>query len=218
LPPLRQGRQPAEPGQALVVVPPAPKPARAPIARTQKVLMWVAGGLAAALALVALFVLGTRIAQVAPAPAVIASPSPTPTTAPVPAVGPVAPGTYYWDQLLGGECLDPFESAWQDRYTVVECGSPHAAQLLVRGTFDDAADAAYPSVDGLQSRMALLCSAPTIVDYAAAGTVLDLQIAASFAADASDWEAGNRDYFCFANRSSGEPLTASVVLPPAPAP
>jgi hypothetical protein len=212
-PPPRETAPEAGPGAELVVVPRAPKPLRAPIPRTQKILMWVAGGLAAALALVALFVLGTRMSGLFPAPAVVASPSPSPSVPAAPLVGPVEPGTYYWDRLLGGECLDPFDSAWQDRFTVVDCASPHAGQLLVRGTFDDASNEAYPGVEVLQSRMALLCSAPTIVDYAVAGTVADLQITASYAVDADDWNDGDREYFCFANRSSGQPLTGSVVLP-----
>ncbi len=37
--------------------------------------------------------------------------------------------------------------------------------------------------------------------------VLDLQVTASYAVDAADWDAGNRDYYCFVIHSSGEPLS-----------
>lgn len=210
-------RQPAAgPGQELVAVPMAPKPPRAPIPRVQKILMGVAGGLVAALALIALFVLGTRLSSAFPPPAVAASPSPSPSPSasggPL-AIGPVAPGPRAWDELLGGECLDPFESAWQDEYVVMPCTAPHAAQHVFRGVFDDPSGTVYPGLDELQSRINLLCTSPTVIDFAVAGTVLDLQVTASFAVDAEQWDDGDRDYFCFVDRAAGEPLTGSLAVP-----
>jgi hypothetical protein len=191
-----------------------PRPPRAGIPRSQKILMGIAGGLVAALALVALFQLGTMLPSVLAA-APTASPTPTPTRAPafivIPA-GPVSPGEHRWNDLLGGECLSPYESPWQDTYTVVGCTVPHPAQMVFRGTFPDAASAAYPGVAELQKRINLLCTAPTIVNYAIAGTVRDIQVAASFAADADQWASGDRTFFCFANRSGGEPLLASIAI------
>jgi hypothetical protein len=200
--------------------------ARGPIPRTQKILMWVAGGLIATLALVALFALGTRLSSVfGPAPAVVveASPEPSASAAPL-GIGPVAPGEYQWDELLGGECLQPFDSAWQDRYVVIGCTEPHAAQLVYRGLFADAPDSEYPGLEALQQRVSLPCAAPTAIDYTAATGINDIQVATSFAADETDWAAGNRSFFCFVIRSSGEPLTASIAVPqtgpavPVPAP
>lgn len=188
--------------------------ARAAIPRNQKVLMWVAGSLVAVLALVALFLVGTRISRDTHTPAAAITPTATPTpTATAAAVGPVAPGTYHWDQLLGGECLRPFTSAWQDNYVVVDCSAPHPAQLVYRGTFNDALDVGYPGVDELQKRINLLCTTPAIINYAAAGTVADIQISASFAADDDQWLNGDRSYFCFATRSTGADLTASIAVP-----
>ena len=197
-----------------------PKGPRAPISRTQLTLLWVAIGLVAILALVALFLLGTRIAgSLGAAPAITPSPTPSPTpTSTAVAIGPIAPGEYQWDELLGGECLGAFESAWQDRYTVVDCATPHPAQMVYRGVFADEAAAAYPGIEELQKRINLLCTAPTIIDYAAAGAVQDIQVAASFAVDEADWNAGNRTYFCFANRAGGEPLTVSIAVPQAAPP
>ena len=186
----------------------------------QKILLWIAGGLVAVLALIALFLLGSRLASTTgPAPALSPSPSATPTAMPtaLPA-GPLPPGEYQWDELLGGECLDPFESAWQDRYTVVDCAVPHPAQMVFRGQFPDAPDAAYPGVDELNKRINLLCTAPTVINYQVAGTAQDIQVAASFAATAEQWDAGDRTFFCFANRASGESLTASIAVPQQPAP
>jgi hypothetical protein len=212
-------------GQELVRVERPPRPPRPPIPRVQKILMGVAGGLVAILALIALFLLGTRISSLLPVPAAIVTPTPTPSaTFPVVLpLGPVDPGEYYWDRLLGGECLDPFESAWQDTYEVVDCTQPHPAQMVHRGVFDDPEGTPYPGLEELGTRINLLCTAPTIIDYAIAGTVQDIQVAASFAADEEEWDEGNRTYFCFVNRAGGELLTASIAIPqvapiPTPAP
>lgn len=209
--PLLSGPPPSSPGTR------AKPTARAPMPRTQKILFWVAGSLVALLALLALFMLGQRLASAptaAPSSTPTATPTPEPTVA-VPQTGPVPPGEYEWDQLLGGECLAPFESAWQERYTVVDCGTPHPAQMLVRGQFDDASDAAYPGFDELTKRIGLLCTTPAVINYQVAGTAQDIQVAASFAVDEADWTSGNRTYFCFANRASGADLTASIAVPQA---
>jgi len=206
-----------------VVPPAAPKPPRGAMPRSQKVLIGAAAALVVVIALAGLFFVGTRVGQSMPAavktPAPSATPTPTPTetaAAPVAApvtLGPVAPGVYTWKQLLGTECLEPFVSAWETEYTVVDCATPHGGQLVYRGRFDESALDAYPGIEALQARMNLLCSSPENIDYAAASQFADIQISASFAGTEDDWKAGNRNYFCFVNRSTGEPLTASVAMP-----
>ncbi|MGV8881496.1 MAG: septum formation family protein [Rhodoglobus sp.] len=188
---------------------------RSPLSRVARRVMWAAGVVVASLLLVVLFFVGTRIA--AP-PAALPVPTSTPTASPAPTpaaptVGPVAEGVHQWDALRGGECLDPFDTAWQDSYTVVNCAAPHVAQLVIRGAFADAPEVAYPGLDQLSARMNLLCTAPSVVDYSAAGGISDIQVEASFAVDAADWDAGNRTYFCFLSRSSGESLLTSIAIP-----
>ena len=199
---------------ALVVSERATPTERVPLQRTQKILLGVAGGLVALLALLALFLIGLRVAQNSPPPAAEVS-SPPPSAAPdAPLVGPVAAGEHQWDELLGGECLGSFESAWQDRYTVVDCSEPHPAQMVYTGVFADAADVVFPGTEELQKRVNLLCSAPTVIDYAATAGASDIQITASFAANDADWAAGNRTYYCFVNRSGGADFTTSIAVPP----
>lgn len=195
---------------------------RAPLGRTQKILLWVAGSLVAVLALVAIFFMGTRIPLLlGPAPGAIpsptATPSPTPSLPLVRPVGPVAPGEYAWDEIWGGECIEPFVDAWQDDVTVVDCATPHGGQLVVRAPFPLAEGVTtygpYPGEEVLAAQMSLLCSAPGVLDLAAAGALTDVQVQGAFPVSKEQWNAGEHDYFCFVSRSSGEPLTGSLAIP-----
>jgi hypothetical protein len=219
---------------------PAPRGARvttapAHVSTAQKVMISVLGGVVAVLALVALFFLGTKVPElIGAAPAVASSspsasrspsPSPTPTVA---AVGPVAPGIHGWNSLLGGECLDPFTTPWAEKFTVVDCAVAHPAQMVFRGTFPPVAPASppsaapsadastppstttFPGAAALQAQISLLCAAPGVLDLAAAGQYSDAQVQGSYPVTAEEWDAGQRDYFCFISRSSGQPLTGSV--------
>ena len=199
-------------------------PPRAPLTKNQKVLLWIAGSLVALLALVALFFVGTRIPDLlGPAPG--AEPSPTPTPTPTPTeterpIGPVPPGDYRWDELWGGECLEPFTNAWQDEFTVVDCGVPHGGQLVARLPFPLPEGATeqgpYPGEEVLAGQIAILCSAPGVIDLSAAGTFTDIQLQGAYAVTEEEWDDGQQDYFCFVSRSSGEPLTRSLAVAPAP--
>jgi hypothetical protein len=196
-----------------------PREPREPLGRTQKVLLAVGGGLVAALALVGLFVAGTKLPALfppPPEPEAVETAAPTVPAQPV-AVGPVAPGAYEWNELLGSECIDPYVSAWQEQYTVVDCAAPHAAQMIYHGYFSDEAWAPYPGLAGLQSRINLLCTSPKSVNYSVASQFADIQIAASYAVTEEDWVAGARDFYCFVSRSSLEPLTTSVANAVVPA-
>ncbi|TQO20158.1 putative regulator of septum formation [Rhodoglobus vestalii] len=209
-----------QPGSALVpaalIRSRAPQAPRPPIPRGQLIAISIAAGLVAALALAALFLAGTRIGDSLPAVAV-STPIPTDSSTAVPTVGPLPAGTHGWNTLLGGECLEPFESAWQDEYTVIDCAEPHAGQLLVRGEFDDVVSAPYPEIDELVARTTALCSTDAVINFAAAQAFTDLQLVTSFAPTAKDWESGQRTYFCYATRSGDDALTESVAQPPAAA-
>ncbi len=190
----------------------------------QAVLLWIAGSLVAVLALVALFIVGTKLPLIlGPAPGALVAPtttpSPTPTTAPL---GPVKPGEYLWNELLGGECLDPYTGPWEVKYTVVDCAEPHPAQLVTRGTFPTTEGSfAYPGIEALQSQVNLLCTAPTVVDYSKANAYTDVQFEASYAISEDDWFNGNHSYYCFLTRGSGEDITGSIAMPqvaPTPGP
>jgi hypothetical protein len=187
---------------------------RAPMSRVQKVLLGVAAGLGAVLTLLALFGLGTKIELPKAAPVTENAGPATPVVAVAPPVGPVAAGEHAWSDLLGTECVDPYTSAWQESYIVVDCATPHAAQMVYHGIFDDEAFAPYPGADVLQSRVNLLCTPSSVIDYAAAKQYADIQFSASYPANDAQWIAGNRSYYCFINRASGDVLEATVAEAP----
>jgi hypothetical protein len=185
-----------------------------------RLLGLVGAGVVIVLALVALFYLGTRLPLIlggSPTAEASATPTPTPTptpTAEAPATGPLAAGTYAWDELRGGECLEPYESPWAEEFTVVDCAEPHAAQLVFTAPYTDDPALPFPGEDVIASEIGLLCSAPGVVDFGAAAPFTDLQVQGAYPVSGEQWAAGDRDYFCFASRSSGEPLTASVATAP----
>lgn len=204
-----------------------PRAASGPLPRSQKIALWIGGGIVAILLLVVLFLLGTKLPDLlgaAPAVATSNSPSPTPSVAATstpPAVGPVPVGEHKWNALLGGECLDPFPSPWAEKFTVVDCATPHAAQMVFRGRFPDAAPAAgatatpnpYPGMPALQAQINLLCTAPGVIDLPTAGAYSDIQFQATYPVTEKEWADGYHDYFCFVSRSSAGPITGSVATP-----
>lgn len=192
--------------------------------KAQKLIIITASAVVAILALVALFFLGTRLPVLLSASRVTASssPSPTPTQTPTPTptvvpVGPVAAGVHGWNELRGGECLNPYTSPWVEKFTVVDCVVAHPAQMVFRGTFDPATTPTFPGAAALQTQISLLCAAPGVLDLAAAGQYADAQVQGSYPVTQEEWTAGQHDYFCFVSRSSGQPLTGSVAPAPAPA-
>ena len=208
-----------------------PRGAGGPLPRNQRILIIVAGALVGVLLLVVLFFLGTRLHSAfaaAPTPTPTATkktPTPTPTPAPT---GMAAPGIHKWSDLRGGECIAPFTTVWAETFTVVDCATPHQAQMVHRGTFPATAAAAstatpaptgtpssYPGVPALQAQINLLCTAPGVIDLSVAGGYTDIQFQGAYAASAKEWDAGQHDYFCFVTRSSGQPLTNSVAGTPA---
>ena len=209
-------RRPAPHGSRVAPRPPG-------LSRLQKVLIGLAVGVVAAIALVALFFLGTRlptllassVATPSPTPTrtPTATPTPTPTAAPI---GPVTAGVHGWNELRGGECLAPYTNPWAEKFTVVDCAGAHPAQMVFRGTFDPATVPTFPGAAALQAQISLLCAAPGVLDLAAAGQYADAQVQGSYPVTQEEWTAGQHDYFCFVSRAGGQPLTGSVAVPKTP--
>jgi hypothetical protein len=193
---------------------PAAPVEHAPITTTQRTLMFVAAGLIAVIALVALFFLGQRLAATSADQAIPPASTGAATPAPPPAQvnGLAAPGVHPFAALQGGECLQPFTTAWAATYTVVNCAAGHSGQLVFKGKLPDAATAAYPTGAQFKTEITPLCSAPTAINYGAAKAVTDLQISFSYPATAQAWNGGDRTYYCFVNRSGGGGLPGDLAV------
>ncbi|SKA89112.1 Septum formation [Agreia bicolorata] len=143
------------------------------------------------------------------------TPAATPTETATSLIGPAAAGVHPWNELRGGECLDPFGTPWDETFTVVDCAAPHAAQLISRVSLNPDPAAVYPGEAAITAQLNLACTAPTVLDFAAAGAYPDVQWQASYPVSDAQWAAGQREYSCFITRSSGEQLTGSLQVPPA---
>ena len=183
-------------------------------AQSRSRILWPIGvGVLAVLVLVVLFLAGTRLpgilsAQPAPTPTPVKTPTPTPTLPP----GPRQPGSYLWNELQGGECIDPYTSPWQTRFTVVDCALEHAAQVVSRGSLGAAPEAPYPSEADITAGLNVQCTAPAVLDYAALQQYSDITWQASYPATLEQWNQGLRNYYCFISRSSGQTLSGSFAL------
>lgn len=123
------------------------------------------------------------------------------------ATTPAAPGEHGWTELAGGECLSPFTDAWAQTFTVVDCTSPHAAQLTARLPVTAGQ---WPGPDALAAQAAEQCQTSAALNTSAAAAVGDVQVQGSYAPDQATWDQGDTFISCFVTRSSGEPLTGSV--------
>jgi hypothetical protein len=205
------------PPPATVVEPDLREP-HEPLTSTQKVLMGVAGGLIAALILVGLFFLGQHLGTASAAVPVPTATGAASSVAPTPAGtgAPAAPGVRQWTALQGGECIQPFSSAWAVTFTVVECTADHDAEMVFKGKLPESASAKYPSATSFQAQLTPLCSAPTAINYAAAASVTDLQVSFSYPPSTASWLKGDRSYYCFVDRVSGGNLPGDLAVAKAP--
>jgi hypothetical protein len=174
-------------------------------AKFRQALVMVVGVIVIAIVSIGAFLGGSLLGTPAAAPTAAPTAEPTGPTAIQP------PGEYPFDQLFGGECLEPFVSPWEATFTVVDCATPHTAQLVYAG--DLAVDESYPSYPG-DSRIGQAamagCSRQGVLNMSAAEPYTDLQISAAYPPSSEAWDSGHTRYFCFASLSSGQPLTESV--------
>ncbi|RIJ60963.1 large membrane associated protein, partial [Clavibacter lycopersici] len=140
------------------------------------------------------------------------TPSPTPTD---PVQGPAAAGVQAWDALLGGECIEPYSTPWEEEFTVVDCGAEHHAQMVARVALPQTGDE-FPGEDAVRDSADELCIADTVIDYAAARAYDDVQYQSAYPISQDEWAAGDRDAYCFVSRAGGGTFTGSIGVPQPP--
>ncbi|MFF2051268.1 septum formation family protein [Leifsonia sp. NPDC058194] len=220
------GAAPETPGGGAGSSAGGPPPSRPRNPRNNRILFIVAGALAVVLVLIGLFALGTRLpALFGAAPSTpkasagtSASATPTPTPTPTPTVtpkpgAPAAAGVAAWSALAGGECIEPYTTPWAESFTVVDCATPHTAQMVYSGILNPDIAAPYPGADSLAQQINGWCTAAGVIDLNAAAAYTGLQVQGTFPATEEQWKSGQRSYYCFATRSTGEPMTSSVAGP-----
>jgi len=181
-------------------------------------LFGVLVGIAAVIVLVGLFFVGQRLGAGAPVEVAPSTSRPTITTTPVPTAAAVVtaiqpPGLHEWNVLFGGECVESYASPWDERFTVIDCAIAHAAQLVYRGSLAGDTTTAFPGEAELAAQVSVLCSAGGVIDLTAAAVVTDAQVQGTYPVTNEQWATGDRHYYCFVSRSSGEPLIASLAGP-----
>lgn len=117
------------------------------------------------------------------------------------------PGVHPWTDLAGGECLSPFTNAWDQSYTVIDCSSPHTAQLTARV---QVSASQWPGPEALAEQASKTCQSSEAIDTAAAAKIGDVQVQGSYAPDQATWDQGNTFISCFATRAQGQMLTGSL--------
>ena len=140
-----------------------------------------------------------------PEPAAAATPASAPTISF--ATTTASPGQHPWYELAGGECMTPFSDPWSEDFTVVDCGTAHAAQLTRRGAIE--ADA-FPGADDAKQLATDRCRSDDALDVSAASAYGDVQVQSVYPPDQASWDRGDRFWSCFVTRSGGGTMTGSL--------
>jgi hypothetical protein len=114
--------------------------------------------------------------------------------------------------IATGACLQVFPSPWANSYPVIDCASPHIAQVLSKGVLPQAGSAPFPGAQALNAQVSDLCSAPGLLnwDWVAVWNE-DVQVDLRYPDSATQWSSGERAYYCFVDTYSRHELTGSAV-------
>lgn len=140
-----------------------------------------------------------------------APPTPEPTEAPAAPTATRTPGEYAFAELFGGECIDPFDTAWASTFTVVDCAAPHSAQLVYAG--DLAVDETYMSYpgDARIGKVAMAaCSRKGVLNLTTAKAYSDVLVSSAYPVSSEAWDSGDTRYYCFVSLSSGSAIEGDL--------
>jgi len=111
-----------------------------------------------------------------------------------------------------GACLQVFPSPSASSCPVIDCGSPHIAQVLSKGVLPQSADAPFPGAQALNAQVGDLCTAPGLLDWDwVAVWNEDVQVELRYPDSATQWTSGDRAYECFVDTYSRHELTGTAV-------
>lgn len=137
--------------------------------------------------------------------------APVTPTLPTIAVSPRPAGVWSWDELNGGECIEPYTGPTQDSFTVVDCDTPHSAQLVRVGDLrKDASMPIYPGDQAIGPVAMGACYTSGIIKASAYATYPTLSTDAHYPTSQTQWNKGDTFYYCFAHTNPVAPITGSV--------
>lgn len=142
-------------------------------------------------------------------------PGPTPLGLP-PRATPTPPVATVPEQpvagIAAGACLQVFPSPWASEYPVVDCASPHIAQVVSKGSLPQSPGAPFPGTQELDTQVGDLCSAPGLLDWNwVAVWNEDVQVELRYPNTEAQWTSGDRAYECFVDTYSRHELTGNAV-------
>lgn len=147
-------------------------------------------------------------------------PTPTPSVVPVeeeePFVVPeldqpaAAPGVRGWGDLRGGECLESFDSPWQENFVVVPCAMEHEAEFVRASIPDSLASSPYPGDDAMREYAGALCTQWDRGDLRTGDQYADLLVVPGYTLGEEAWKTGNRLVGCFVYREGGDALGSKL--------
>ena len=140
-----------------------------------------------------------------------ATPTPTPSPTVTTTESRLTPGTYSWDELLTGSCLTKFDGPWSTLFTVVDCVTPHTAQVIRSGTIPGVETAAYPGQETLSAKVLPLCTELGVINDDVAGANPALVFTFTYPTTAAEWRASGPRYACFASLSDVSAMSGSLV-------
>ena len=133
---------------------------------------------------------------------------PTIPKLPTIAVDPRGEGSWSWDELNGGECIEPFTDATADSYTVVACSSAHSAQLVRVGDLrKDASMPIYPGDSAIGLVATGACYKSGIIKDSAYVSYPSLTSSIHYPTSQTQWNKGDTFYYCFAHTS---PISSTI--------
>ena len=151
-------------------------------------------------------------------PIVPSATTPTIPTLPTISVSPRDEGSWSWDELNGGECIDNYDdadpttnNAFQDSYDVVSCNDPHDAQLVRVGDLrTDAGIPIYPGDVAIGPVAMGECFSSKIISTSAKAAHPTLSSDWRYPTSQTQWNKGNTFYYCFAHTNPIADITGSV--------
>jgi hypothetical protein len=191
--------------------PPKPRLTDTPRGQTIFVSLWVLGTLVTLGIWVGAFLWGQSVG----APEEVALPEVTDvpeTVVEFPELGPpsLTPGTWGWNELRGGECLNGFRDAFAEEFQVVGCSSTHTAELVLAELLSSDPMEPYPGDAAVIAAAREMCDVRDLIDIEVAREYTDLRTAYAYPVSADQWDKGERGVYCFVYSESGATFTSSL--------